>query len=279
MGATRPAGPVCKTNYPTTVLDDGTMERWLFDSPAASPWEPSAAPSHAGAATGRGGDLEPAWCAVLVPDIEFLFRACRNPQRTWSDQGLTGAAKTLGVEEAAVLAVAEVETGDDSFDQYGRPKILFERHVFHALTGGRFDAIAPDLSASATGGYGTASSQYMRLERAYRLEPWAALKSASWGGFQIMGRYYAELGYPTPPHMVLEMAQSADGQLAGFAKYMRMNKTALRALRAKDWTGFARAYNGPQFAKNKYDTKLEAAYKKHKATLDKAVPSARGPLP
>ena len=32
------------------------------------------------------------------------------------------------------------------------------------------------------------------------------------------------------------------------------------ALRRHDWTAFARGYNGPDFAKNDYDTRLKAAH-------------------
>jgi hypothetical protein len=31
-------------------------------------------------------------------------------------------------------------------------------------------------------------------------------------------------------------------------------------LKAKDWAKFAKLYNGPNYAINKYDIKLEAAY-------------------
>ena len=35
-------------------------------------------------------------------------------------------------------------------------------------------------------------------------------------------------------------------------------------LRNKDWTGFAKRYNGPAYAENQYDKKLEKAYHKYK---------------
>jgi hypothetical protein len=34
-------------------------------------------------------------------------------------------------------------------------------------------------------------------------------------------------------------------------------------LQEKDWAGFARGYNGPGYAKNSYDVKLELAYMKY----------------
>ena len=35
-------------------------------------------------------------------------------------------------------------------------------------------------------------------------------------------------------------------------------------LRNNDWTGLAKRYNGPAYAENQYDKKLEKAYHKHK---------------
>ncbi len=274
MGATRPAGPLCTTTQPVGELDDGTLARWLFDSPAASPWGVQAEKPGTDEKRSFKRPPEAPWCSMSAPDIEFLFASCRSPRRQPGEGAVAAIAEKLGVEIAAVLAVAEVETRGDSFDQLGRPKILFERHVFHELTGGRFDQLAPDLSASKPGGYGLEGAQYDRLERAYRLEPWPALMSASWGGFQLMGRYYAELGYLTPPHMVFALAQSFDEHLAALAKYMNMNKKALQAMQKKDWAAFARAYNGPSYAKNQYDIKLEAAYLKHKSAADKAIESS-----
>ena len=37
----------------------------------------------------------------------------------------------------------------------------------------------------------------------------------------------------------------------------------LKALKAKDWAGFAKMYNGPNYQINDYDTKLAAAYRRY----------------
>jgi uncharacterized membrane protein YgcG len=44
-------------------------------------------------------------------------------------------------------------------------------------------------------------------------------------------------------------------------------------LRDKDWTSFARRYNGPGFKANKYDTKMAAAYKRF--AKDSAIPAPK----
>jgi hypothetical protein len=57
-------------------------------------------------------------------------------------------AASLDVEVATLRAVAAVEAAGSGFlpDDPTRPKILFEGHAFHRLTGGRFGNARPDLS-------------------------------------------------------------------------------------------------------------------------------------
>ena len=95
-----------------------------------------------------------------------------------------------------IEAVKAVESGPyGSFLDDGRPPILFERHIFHRQTGGRF-ASHPDISHKSAGNYGKGGAhQYTRLERAMKLDRQAALEAASWGAFQILGRNWAMLGY------------------------------------------------------------------------------------
>ena len=65
-----------------------------------------------------------------------------------SDDAWASLAKSLDVEEAALKAVAAVEAAGAGFlrGEPPRPKILFEAHAFHRLTGGRFAKQAPNLS-------------------------------------------------------------------------------------------------------------------------------------
>jgi hypothetical protein len=177
------------------------------------------------------------------------------------DRMSTGAAE--------VWAILNVETRGCGFLADRRPMILFERHVFSRETNHRFDASDPDISNPAPGGYGPGgAAQYDRLARALALDRTAALRSASWGIGQLMG-FNAEIaGYADVEEMVAAMTASENQQLLGMAGEITHNRLD-RFLRAHDWTSFARGYNGPQYAKNNYDTRLAAAYQKY--TL--------GPLP
>jgi len=80
-----------------------------------------------------------------------------------------------------IWSVLGVETSGCGFLPDRWPKLLFERHIFHRLTGGRFDAEDPDVSQPTPGGYGRSGAhQYNRLAAAaIALNRGAALQSAS----------------------------------------------------------------------------------------------------
>jgi len=173
-------------------------------------------------------------------------------------------AERLTCERAAVKAVVAVEAAGQGFLQDGRPKILFEGHVFHRLTGGRFDALAPDISRTRPGGYKGGAKEYPRLGLARSLDADAALRSASWGLAQIMGFNSGLVGFTSVEAFVTAMCEGEDEHLHAFAGFVEAAHL-VRPLRDKDWPAFARGYNGAGFAKLGYHTKLAAAYARAKA--------------
>lgn len=173
---------------------------------------------------------------------------------------LDAALDLIGAEEAALWAVLAVETSGSGFLPDRRPKILFERHYFHRLTAGRYDSDFPQISFKSAGGYGPAGAhQYARLELALTLDESAALQSASWGLGQIMGSHFEKLGYESPEAMVETFAISEGAHLKGIADFL-LAEGLDEALRQKDWATFARVYNGPSYAINRYDEKLSNFY-------------------
>jgi hypothetical protein len=178
-----------------------------------------------------------------------------------STPGLATMAGNLGVQPAEIWAVLSVETSGCGYLEDRRPQILFERHFFHRLTQGKYDD--GDISDSQPGGYGPrGGAQYDRLARAVKKDRSAALKSASWGIGQIMGDNYALAGFQNVEDMAAAMQQSEDQQLAAMTAFLI--GTGLRAaLRSHDWASFARGYNGPNYAINRYDTRLKAEYQKY----------------
>lgn len=183
-----------------------------------------------------------------------------------SSEGLAEAAGKLGVFAAEIWTVLAVETSGCGYLSDRRPQILFERHIFHRLTQGRFDANG-EISNPSAGGYGPSGPhQYDRLGQAIACDRAAALQSASWGIGQIMGENFAEAGFAGVEAMVAAMSSSEDQQLGAMANFLIANKLHL-SLRSHDWATFARGYNGPNYAINRYDVRLNAEYQKWSAGI------------
>ena len=194
-----------------------------------------------------------------------------EPRRTISEDTWKQLATRLDVELAALKAVAEVESSGSGFlpapDR--RPKVLFEGHVFHRLTAGRHSLTHPAISHPGWDRSRYARSlagEWKRLDTAATLDPAAAMQSASWGAFQIMGFNYALCGFDSVGRFVQALAAGADGQLEAFATLLsRPGSPMIGPLRRKQWAKFASLYNGPGYRQNRYDEKLATAYARHAA--------------
>ena len=77
-----------------------------------------------------------------------------------------------------------------------------------------------------------------------------------------MGFNHLAAGFADVHSMVAAMQDSEDAQLTSVASFIKAsNLTGL--LKARDWAAFARKYNGPAFAKNKYDVRLAGAFQQY----------------
>jgi N-acetylmuramidase len=176
------------------------------------------------------------------------------------------AAKTLGAEAAAVHAVSEVESGGRTgFDAHKRPKILFETHHFRVNSGGKFNASHPELTAPYSSPLRRASynkDQWKVIHAAFALDPHAAVKSASWGMFQVLGENAKACGWKSLEQFVTDMFYSEGQHMRVFLGFCKANNLT-RYLARKDWASFARGYNGASYADFAYDIKMAAAYKRY----------------
>lgn len=168
-------------------------------------------------------------------------------------------AQRLGCSAKQIVAVAMVESGGAGFDTAGRPKILFERHLFHRLTQGRW---SPASFSQAQGG-GYKESSWEKLGAACGHDPDAAFSSASWGKFQVLGMHWAKLGYPSPYALAWTTAQSEGDHYELLIRYIETFglKPAIRQLSANPETcrDFAKLYNGPGYRTFQYHIKLARA--------------------
>lgn len=189
-----------------------------------------------------------------------------------TEQQYKDAAKILGIETAAIKAVAEIEAPRGGFDAQGRLTILFEPHIFwkelrkRNIDPSKLQKKNPDLLSPVWNPklYGKFSIQWDKMNRARLINEDAALSSASYGAFQIMGFNYKSCGFNTVKAFVTDLEKGEANQLNAFCNYIK-SVMLDDELRNKDWKGFARGYNGPSYWKNLYDSKLNKAYLKYKA--------------
>lgn len=165
-------------------------------------------------------------------------------------------AQRLGCKLGQLAAVGAVESTGGGFDRNGRLKLLYERHYFHRLTGGKWSVTS--FSDPRRGGYGEDS--WSKLNAACRVDPDAAFSSASWGRFQVMGDHWKNLNYASPFDLASSLMEGESAHYELLARFIEFNglKDELRALSSnpEDCRAFAMAYNGPSYEVNAYHTKL-----------------------
>lgn len=172
---------------------------------------------------------------------------------------LVTAADRLGVPLASIYAVNEVESKGKGILDNGKPVILFERHIMYrqlAITN-------PALVNPKPGGYIGGTAEHQRLAMARLIDDNAALESASWGAFQIMGFHWKRLGYASVQEFVAAMSAGESQQFDAFTRFIETDPGLHKALKARKWAEFAKLYNGPDYLRNLYDTKLQRAYERH----------------
>lgn len=183
-----------------------------------------------------------------------------------SEDLIVSSATYLGVEPCALKAVIAVETNGKAFLADGRPVILFEGHVFwkalkdlgmdpHYLSATNPDIIYPTWTKKYyIGGPG----EYTRFERASKINRGAAIAATSWGLFQIMGNNFKLCGCRTIEDF-FEKQATIEEHMQCAVEFLK-HSGCLPYLKDKNWSQFARKYNGPRYAENQYDTKLRKAY-------------------
>lgn len=185
-----------------------------------------------------------------------------------SKSDIIAVANSLGVEPAAMKAVIDVEAAGEGFDKQGRPTILFEPHIFwKQLTSINYITKRNELRKSYPGILSPTwdknlyriGNSYDKLAKGSELHWEAAHNSCSWGLGQIMGFNAISIGYPSLKEFIDDMYESEAKQLKAMGMFLKANGL-ISKLKAKDWAGFARGYNGSAYKKNQYDTKLALAY-------------------
>ncbi|KAG0188579.1 hypothetical protein DFQ28_004624 [Apophysomyces sp. BC1034] len=203
---------------------------------------------------------------IAGPKTLAAIATGRRDPKHLANADIVRAEDALGVPVACVRAVNEVESTGLGFLSDGRPKILFERHIFWKRLEARGIDPAPiatkypNICSQTTGGYQGGAAEYMRLAAAELIDAGAAYESASWGAFQVMGFHWERLGYSSVDDFVARMENGEGDQLDAFVRFVAADTGLVAALKGRKWAVFARGYNGPNFARNLYDVKLARAF-------------------
>ena len=182
------------------------------------------------------------------------------------------AAERLGVEVATIKAVVEVEAGSahKGFWKDGKPLINFSINQFRTnarkrgVNLSKYTKSHPIVfSGASRQKYGSQQAAVQaRLDAARSIHDTAAIEATFWGMFQIGGFNWKLCGLSSPQELAERMSRSESDQLELFINFIE--NTGLKPkLQAKDWSGFARGYNGPSYLQRGYHTKLARAYAKH----------------
>ena len=201
---------------------------------------------------------------TLVVKNNFKLPVASTDVKKLSESDYQDIAKELGCKVAAIKAVADVESSGDAFFSNGKPKILYEAHIFSRYTNHIYDQSHPSISSRHWNRslYIGGTREYTRLEEAMTLNSTEALKSASWGRFQIMGFNYRASGFSNVEEFVRTMFSSERKQLDAFVNFVK-HKGLEKHLLTLNWAAFAKGYNGSKYAENQYDIKLQKAFEKY----------------
>lgn len=196
---------------------------------------------------------------------------------------IVDAASQASIDPAALLAVVECETNGSPFEVDGRtPTLLYERHVAYREAKKAGDVLLkafvraglaiPKWSRSTQyKDQGSSANRLALIAKARAVDEEVTNASASWGLGQTLGNQFEELGFDSATHLVDYLV---DGGLTAQVKVLIAEvkaKNLVKALNTKDFTTFARRYNGPAYAQNQYDTRMAAACKRWERKLEKVT--------
>lgn len=190
-----------------------------------------------------------------------------------ADPEIRAAAEKLAlarnIETNVLLAVVEVESAGEVYALVKgkrEPLVRFEGHYLDARlkNGERDRARKAGLASPKAGAVKNPKSQERRwdiINRAAAINRQAALESFSIGLGQVMTSHWKKLGFSSVDELIKLARRDAAGQLELMVRYID-EFGLVDELQRKDFTAFARGYNGPGGIKAGYHKKMAAAYKR-----------------
>lgn len=202
---------------------------------------------------------------AMTPRAAFLGRYVNLRASAITATDIANAATSLGVTPAHIRMIRAVESGGKSFDDKGRPVILFEPHIFHRRTNGKFSPSAFSYAKWGDRPYPKSfDGRWAQMADAAEKDEAAALESASWGLFQVMGFHWRALGYASVQDFAAAMTASEGDHLDAAVRFIRANGLAgalgrCKAGNPESCRDFAAGYNGAGYRANSYHIKMAGA--------------------
>ncbi|MEM7747561.1 MAG: N-acetylmuramidase domain-containing protein, partial [Pseudomonadota bacterium] len=205
----------------------------------------------------------------MLDHISLVHSDFRGAAKRLEDIDITLMGRRIGVGEDEIHAFMEVEAAGSGFDREGRPKMLFEPHVFYRNLRDheREEAVKQGVAYRGWRKGAYPKDSYPRLKRAMLINEAAALNSCSWGLGQVLGENHAMVGFSTPVEMVIAMMDDEDNHLEAMIEFI-IAADIDDDLRAHRWENVARVYNGPGYKTHGYHTRLAAAFRRWSAIPD-----------
>ena len=179
-----------------------------------------------------------------------------------TDEDFQLVADELGIEVAAMKAVVRIEAGSKMRGFYapGVPVVNFDPTMYRQYAKKALDCSGDKDAQVPEGLTGYALDEWTQLTKARHQNAQGADMGTFWGMFQIGGFNYKLCGCASIGEFVEKMSHSELSQLELFATFIK-ECGMVGYLKNKDWAKFARAYNGSNYAKKGYHTRMAKAYR------------------
>ena len=201
---------------------------------------------------------------LLITELDSIGQNEEERYLHLTENDFQIVAQELGIEVAVMKAVVEIEAGKamKGFWAPGIPVINFDRTMYLKYSSKALNKEGAKNEKVPLGLSGYALKEWTQLISARKNNAQGANLGTFWGMFQIGGFNYKLCGCESVDEFVKRMAYSELEQLQLFAVFIT-NSGMIESLRNKNWSAFARKYNGPSYAKRGYHTKMAKAYAKY----------------
>jgi len=175
-------------------------------------------------------------------------------EKKLTKQQIAEKAINNGWDFKALNAIIKVESGGIGFAADGKIIIQFEPSWFK-----RKSPYTPSGLWSQNG-VERQAREWQAFNDAFAKDPDAAMQSTSIGLMQVMGFHFRALGFKSVGEMWDFAKVSEVNQLELAIRFIKLNPKLDKAVKSRDWPTVAYYYNGSQYRKFNYDTRLKDAY-------------------